>query len=174
MFTTIIKYFHDRKEEQELKLSVLREEDEIKAEIIQKAKAKREADAHKKLHLELAEQAKQDATDNEHAYMKVTIIMGKDNRMQTDVDINKFAVAVIDSEYQAAKVDYYHPSMEDNAKLAIYLSDTMNTIASNYLPEEFKREVQDVIDDYRGEVPDMSGNFDKQVVDLNDVELKRG
>ena len=117
---------------------------------------------------------KEKATKKERPYLHVSIIMGKDNRIQTDADFNKFAIAVIDDEYQAAKVDYYNPTMDDNGKVAIYLSDTMNTIAANYLPDSFKNDIKDIADEYQNElidssqVPDMMGNFEKQVVDLGD------
>ena len=124
---------------------------------------------------------KEKATLKEKPYLQVSIIMGKDNRIQTDADFNKFAIAVIDDEYQAADVDYYDPTMSDNAKVAIYLSDTMNTIAANYLPDSFKNDIKDIADEYQNElidasqVPDMQGNFEKQVVDLgNENEVMAG
>ena len=114
-------------------------------------------------------------TKQEKPYLRVSLMMGNDGQMLIDSEHNVYAISKIEEDYAATGVTYFNSNMSDTAKLAIYLSDTMNTVASNYLPDEFKTSLKEIADDYAEDMsgtPTLSDSFVTQTID--GVELTRG
>jgi len=166
MIKFIKDYFQNKREAKIVQNQLIAEKLALQERDLDIIREQRKEEEHIEEHHRLTEKYKDKATEAQLPFLKVSILMSRDGQMQTDVNFNKFAIGMIDTDYQSAEVDYYHPTMDDNAKVAIYLSDTLNTIAANYLPDEFKEVVKDAVDEYENDVPELSGNFDKQVVDL--------
>ena len=99
-------------------------------------------------------------------YFKTFIWRTEGGQSAIDAHHNVHFIYELDRMYAAAGSDYYNQNMDDQAKVAIYLYDTLGNIAENYMPPE-----QVVVgeDDIGADVPPLAfrgGEEVRQVVDL--------
>ncbi len=101
-------------------------------------------------------------------YFKTFIWRTDSGHSAIDAHHNIHFIYELDRMYAAAGSDYYDQNLEDQAKIAIYLYDTIGNIAENYMPPE---EINIGEDDIGADVPPLAfrgGEEVKQVVDLAD------
>jgi hypothetical protein len=102
-------------------------------------------------------------------YFKVFIFQtDKVGNVAIDSHYNIHFIYELDSVYALAESDYYDKNLEQQAKVAIYLYDTLGNIAEQYMPAE---ELILGDDDIGADVPALAfrgGEEVKQVVDLAD------
>lgn len=102
-------------------------------------------------------------------YFKVFIFQtDKVGNVAIDTHFNVHFIYQLDRTYRAAGAEHYDENLEDQAKVAIYLYDTIGNIAENYMPPE---EVVIGEEDIGADVPPMAfrgGEEVRQVVDLAD------
>jgi hypothetical protein len=104
-------------------------------------------------------------------YLKVFIFQtDRVGNVGIDAHFNIHFIYELDNAYELVKATHYDKHLDDNAKVAIYLSDNLGQIADQYLPVD--SEVQDLIDEsLAGNIPPMTlqgGEEVRQVVDLAD------
>jgi len=104
-------------------------------------------------------------------YFKVFIFQtDRVGNVGIDAHFNIHFIYELDNAYELAKATHFNKHLDDNAKVAIYLSDNLGQIAEQYLPVD--SEVQDLINEsLTGDVPPMTlqgGEEVRQVVDLAD------
>ena len=104
-------------------------------------------------------------------YFKVFIFQtDRVGNVGIDAHYNIHFIYELDNAYERAGATHYNKHLDDNAKVAVYLSDNLGQIADNYLPVD--QEVQELIDEsLAGGVPPMKlqgGEEVRQVVDLAD------
>ena len=102
-------------------------------------------------------------------YFKVFIFQtDKVGNVAIDSHYNIHFIYELDNVYALAESDYYDKNLEQQAKVAIYLYDTLGTIAERYMPVE---ELVLGDDDIGADVPPLAfrgGEEVRQVVDLAD------
>lgn len=102
-------------------------------------------------------------------YFKVFIFQtDKTGNVAIDAHYNIHFIYELDGVYAMAESDYYDKNLEQQAKVSIYLYDTLGNIAENYMPPE---ELILGEDDIGADVPAMAfrgGEEVRQVVDLAD------
>ena len=107
------------------------------------------------------------------SYFKVFIFQtDRVGNVGIDAHFNIHFIYELDNAYERVGATHFDKNLDDNAKVAIYLSDNLGQIAEQYLPVD--SEVQDLIDEsLGGDVPPMKlqgGKEVRQVVDLADRE----
>lgn len=100
-------------------------------------------------------------------YFKVSVFHHKEiGLVGVDAQYNIHFLYLLDSAYDAAGVEYYNRGLSEEAKVAIYLYDTMGSIADNYMP--MPSGLQEIMDD--DDIPPMrmqdEADTIRQVVDL--------
>ncbi|GAF83345.1 unnamed protein product [marine sediment metagenome] len=101
-------------------------------------------------------------------YFKVFIFQIERGNVAIDAHYNVHFIYELDSVYAQAESDYYDPNLEQQAKVAIYLYDTLGNIAENYMPAQ---EIVFEEEDIGADVPPLAfrgGEEVRQVVDLAD------
>ncbi len=101
-------------------------------------------------------------------YFKVFIWRTEAGQTAIDAHHNIHFIYELDRTYAAAGSDYYDANLEDQAKVAIYLYDTLGNIAENYMPVE---QISLGEDDIGADVPALGwrgGEAVKQTIDLAD------
>jgi hypothetical protein len=102
-------------------------------------------------------------------YFKVFIFQtDRVGNVAIDAHYNIHFIYELDGVYAMAKSDYYDRNLEQQAKVSIYLYDTLGNIAENYMPPE---ELMFDENDIGADVPAMGfrgGDEVRQVVDLAD------
>jgi len=103
------------------------------------------------------------------SYFKVFIFQtDKVGNVAIDTHYNIHFIYELDNVYAMAESDYYDKNLEQQAKVAIYLYDTLGNIAEQYMPAE---ELMLGEDDIGADVPPLAfrgGEEVRQVVDLAD------
>ena len=101
-------------------------------------------------------------------YFKVFFVRADGNGgVGVDAHHNIHFIYELDNYYARAGAEHYDRNMEEQAKVSIYLYDTMTNLAEHYLPLD--QEVQDVIDEMNEDAPPLAfrgGEEIRQVVDL--------
>jgi hypothetical protein len=101
-------------------------------------------------------------------YFKVFIFQTERGNVAIDAHYNIHFIYELDGVYDQADTDYYDKNLEQQAKVAIYLYDTLGNIAENYMPPE---EIVLGEDDIGDDIPPLAfrgGEEVRQVVDLAD------
>ena len=107
-------------------------------------------------------------------YFKVIMWRTAEGQMAIDAHHNIHFIYELDRIYKAAQSDYYDDSLDDQAKLAIYLYDTLGNIAEQYMPVE---QLVSELEDIGADVPALAfrgGEEVRQVVDLADQPAQGG
>ncbi len=105
------------------------------------------------------------------SYFKVFIFQtDRVGNVGIDAHFNIHFIYELDNAYERVGATHFDRNLDDNAKVAIYLSDNLGQIAEAYLPVD--SEIQDLIDEsLDGDIPPMTlqgGEEVRQVVDLAD------
>lgn len=103
-------------------------------------------------------------------YFKMIIFRTGRGDTAIDAHFNIHFIYELDNAYAMAGSEYYDSNFEDQAKVAIYMYDTIGNIAEKYMPLE---ELVLDEDDIAADVPPMAfrgGEEVRQVVDLADRE----
>jgi hypothetical protein len=121
------------------------------------------------------------ATFRGKPYFKVFIFQtDKIGNVGIDAHYNIHFLYQLDSAYEIAGSDVYNRGLDEQAKISIYLYDTIGGIAENYIPPP---ETEYVDDDIGADVPAMAyrgGEEVKQVIDLgkpkraDEFDIQRG
>lgn len=106
-------------------------------------------------------------------YFKVSVFHHKEiGQVGVDAQYNVHFLYRLDSAYESAGVEYYNRGLSEEAKIAIYLYDTMGSIAENYMP--LPSELRDISDEAEPMPLRDSNEPIKQVVDLSRNNDKGG
>lgn len=100
-------------------------------------------------------------------YFKVTIFETGRGQVGIDAQYNIHFIYQLDGIYSAAGATHYNRDMEEQAKIAIYLYDSIGQIAENYMPLPTAEQIEGM--DLDDGVPPMAlngGEEVRQVVDL--------
>jgi len=98
-------------------------------------------------------------------YFKVTVFHHREiGQVGVDAQYNIHFLYLLDGAYEIAGVDYYNRGLSEEAKIAIYMYDTMGSIADNYMP--MPNILQEGMDDEYIPSMSMSDESIKQTVDL--------
>lgn len=98
-------------------------------------------------------------------YFKVSVFHHREiGQVGVDAQYNIHFLYRLDSAYEAANVEYYNRGLSEEAKVAIYLYDTMGSIAENYMP--MPSELRNMDEEAEPMSLRDGGDPVKQVVDL--------